>query len=90
MPPLEQNAESVGHLQVPFTQFVPPLQTLPQAPQFWLVFGGPQVPAEQQVPCEQHVTLSESSEGQRFCVFPPHCLQALLQLARCGRGRVLQ
>ena len=63
---------------------------MPQAAQLVLVPREAQVPAVQHEPWEQHATLSESREGQTFCVFPPHCLQALLQLARCGRGRVLQ
>jgi len=44
----------------------------------------------QQVPLAQQETLVELLEAHTFAVFPPHCLQALLQLARCGRGRVLQ
>ena len=90
VPPLGQNAESLGHWQAPFTQLVPPVQALPQAAQFWFVPRVLQIPLQQPVPCEQQATLSESCEGQIFCVLPPHCLQALLQLARCGRGRVLQ
>ena len=88
--PPGQKAEPLGHWQAPPTQLVPPVQALPQAAQFWFVPRPLQTPLLQHVPCEQQVTLSESSEAQTFCVLPPHCLQALLQLARCGRGRVLQ
>jgi hypothetical protein len=66
------------------------VQATPQVPQFWFVPREAQVPLEQHVPCGQQATLSESSEAQTFCVFPPHCLQALLQFARCRVGRVLQ
>jgi hypothetical protein len=88
--PPGQIAWPLGHRHAPFTQLWPPVQALPQAAQFWFVPRLLHVPLQQPVPCEQQATLSESPEGQIFCVFPPHCLQALLQLARCGRGRVLQ
>jgi len=48
-PPL-QNAEPVGHWQVPLTQLVPPVQVLPQALQFWFVPREVQVPLQQPVP----------------------------------------
>ena len=89
-PPLGQKAEPLGHWQAPLTQLCPPAQVSPQAAQFWFVPRVVQLPLQQPVPCEQQATLSESREGQIFCVFPPHCLQALLQFARCGVGRVLQ
>jgi hypothetical protein len=90
VPPLGQKADPVGHWHVPPAQLVPPLQTLPQPLQFWLVPRAVQLPPQHPVPCEQHVTLSESCEAHTFCVLPPHCLQALLQLARWGRGSVRQ
>ena len=80
-----------GQTHTPPAQLPPAGQALPQVPQFWFVPSGvEQVPLEQHVPCEQQATLSESSEAQIFCVFPPHCLQALLQFDRCRVGRVLQ
>jgi hypothetical protein len=88
--PPGQRAWPLGHWQAPFTQLVPPVQTLPQPAQFSLVPSGMQVPLQQPRPWVQQVTWSECCEAQTFCVLPPHCLQALLQLARCGRGRVLQ
>jgi hypothetical protein len=71
-------------------QLVPLVQAWPQLPQFWFVPREAQAPLVQHVPCGQQATLSESSEAQTFCVFPPHCLQALLQFDRCRVGRVLQ
>jgi hypothetical protein len=88
--PPGQKAWPLGHWQLALVQAVPPVQTLPQAAQFSTVPSEVQVPLQQPVPSVQQVTWSECCEAQTFCVLPPHCLQALLQLDRCGRGRVLQ
>jgi hypothetical protein len=60
-------------------------QTVLQLPQwFGFVCRLAQTPLlrSQQVPLAQQATLGELVEGQRFCVFPPHCLHAVLQLGR--------
>jgi hypothetical protein len=91
---LGQKAEPLGHWQLPLVQSVPPVQTLPQEAQFTFVPSAVQTlpqqpepalqhaPAQQLEPSVQQATWSESREGQTFCTFPPHCLQALLQLRR--------
>jgi hypothetical protein len=66
---------------------------VPQDPQFWLsVVSDAQMPSalQQTVPLVQQATWAELVEGQRFFVFPPHCLHAVLQLGRWGLGRLLQ
>jgi hypothetical protein len=90
--PPGQIAWPLGHWQAPFTQLVPPVQRLRQAPQFSLLVRSVSVhwPFVQQAPGSQQATSAELREAHTFWVFPPHFLQALLQLARCGRGRVLQ
>jgi hypothetical protein len=74
----------------------------PHFVQFWLVASGVQTlpqqpepalqhaPAQQLAPWVQQATWFVVREGQRFCVFPLHCLQAFWQLLRWGLGSVLQ
>ena len=92
--PPGQKGEPLGHWQAPLTQIVPPVQALPQAPQFALLVVrsvGVHWPLMQQAPGSQQATLSELREAQTFCTLSPHCLQALLQFFRwAGCRRLLQ
>ena len=44
--PPGQTAWPLGHWQLPLVQLLPPMQTFPQAPQFWSVPRGVQTPPQ--------------------------------------------